>query len=914
MAKTRSEISRATGERLRVERFFTSSGVDPYDLIEWESRHALIGTPEKIAFEQKDVEFPKTWSQNATNIVAQKYFRGPQGTPQREGSVKQMIDRVVNWYTDKGIADGYFVESEGVDAFRSELKHLLVNQFMAFNSPVWFNVGLVEPPRVSACFILDVADDMRSILNWYVEEGLIFKAGSGAGINLSRLRSSKEQLSSGGQASGPVSFMRGADASAGTIKSGGSTRRAAKMVVLDADHPDVEEFIWCKVREEQKARALREAGFDMDLDGADSNSLQYQNANNSVGLNDEFIKAFTEDGDWELKAVKDGRTVKTLRAKDLMRQIAQAAWECADPGVFYLDTMNKWHTSPAEGPIRATNPCGEFVRPANTSCNLASLRLTKFIDGQGDFDVEAFAAAVETTLTAMDVSVTNAEYPTDQIREMVSQYRELGLGYTDLGALLMDNGIPYDSDKGRAWSAAITALMGGVAYRRSAEIAAAVGPYPGWTKEGNAEAHLDVIRKHIEALDGIDEGLVPPEILEAARRAWAEALELGEANGYRNAQVTLIAPTGTISFLMDADTTGIEPDLGLVKTKKLVGGGTMKIVNQRVPSALKRLGYQPEEISEIVSYISENNHVEGAPFLNPEHYAVFDCAMGERVIHYMGHVKMMAAVQPFLSGAISKTVNMPEDVSVEDIEKLYVDSWAMGLKNLAIYRDNCKVGQPLSVEKKKSAAAAGPGGQVTPQRRRLPRKRPAQTMSFKVADCEGYVQPGEYPESGELGEIFLKVSKQGSTLSGVMDAFAIAISIALQYGVPLKAFVDKFINMRFEPSGITDDPDFRFATSIVDYIFRRLAADYLTDEERESLNIKTTEERQAVLDGGVVPQGNGHGNGNGNGHGEGEMLTVGKGPELANRDAPLCYTCGISMQPAGSCFVCNSCGTTSGCS
>ena len=711
-----------------------------------------------------------------------------------------------------------------------------------------------------------------------------------------------------------MSFMRGADASAGTIKSGGSTRRAAKMVVLDADHPDVEEFIWCKVREEQKARALREAGFDMDLDGADSNSLQYQNANNSVGLNDEFIKAFTEDGDWELKAVKDGRIVKTLKAKDLMRQIAQAAWECADPGVFYLDTMNKWHTSPAEGPIRATNPCGEFVRPANTSCNLASLRLTKFIDGQGDFDVEAFVAAVETTLTAMDVSVTNAEYPTDQIREMVSQYRELGLGYTDLGALLMDNGIPYDSDKGRAWSAAITALMGGVAYRRSAEIAAAVGPYPGWTKEGNAKAHLNVIRKHIEALDGIDEGLVPPEILEAARRAWAEALELGEIHGYRNAQVTLIAPTGTISFLMDADTTGVEPDLGLVKMKKLVGGGTMKIVNQRVPSALKRLGYQPEEISEIVSYISENNHVEGAPFLNQEHYAVFDCAMGERVIHYMGHVKMMAAVQPFLSGAISKTVNMPEDVSVDDIEKLYVDSWAMGLKNLAIYRDNCKVGQPLSVEKKKSAAGSGPGGQVTPQRRRLPRKRPAQTMSFKVADCEGYVLAGEYPESGELGEIFLKVAKQGSTLSGVMDAFAIAISIALQYGVPLKAFVDKFINMRFEPSGITDDPDFRFATSIVDYIFRRLAADYLTDEERESLNIKTTEERQAVLDGGVAPQTNGHGNGNGNGHAEGEMLTVGKGPELANRDAPLCYTCGISMQPAGSCFVCNSCGTTSGCS
>jgi ribonucleoside-diphosphate reductase alpha chain len=803
---------------------------------------------------------------------------------------------VVDWYTKKGLADGYFSDSETSKSFESELKFLLVNQFMAFNSPVWFNVGLVEPPRVSACFILDVEDDMRSILNWYVEEGLIFKAGSGSGINLSKLRSSKEQLSSGGQASGPVSFMRGADASAGTIKSGGSTRRAAKMVVLDVDHPDVEEFIWCKVREEQKARALREAGFDMDLDGIDSNSLQYQNANNSVGFTDEFIR----------------RTVKTLKARDLMHQIAQAAWECADPGVFYLDTMNKWHTSPAEGPIRATNPCGEFVRPANTSCNLASLRLTKFLDAQDNFDVDAFVSAVETTLTAMDVSVTNAEYPTDKIRDMVSQYRELGLGYTDLGALLMDNGIPYDSVKGRAWAAAITALMGGVAYRRSAEIAAAVGPYPGWNKEGNAEAHLNVIRQHIDAIDGIDESQVPNDILEAARRAWSEALELGQVHGYRNAQVTLIAPTGTISFLMDADTTGIEPDLALVKMKKLVGGGTMKIVNQRVPSALKRLGYAPEEISEIVSFISENNNVEGAPSLKAEHYTVFDCAMGQRVIHYMGHVKMMAAVQPFLSGAISKTVNMPEDVSVEDIEKLYVDSWAMGLKNLAIYRDNCKVAQPLSAENKKSDAAKVED-QVQPQRKHLPNRRPAQTIGFRVAESEGYIHAGEYPDTGELGEIFLKVAKQGSTLSGVMDAFAISISIGLQYGVPLKAYVKKFINMRFEPSGITDDPDFRFATSMVDYIFRRLAADYLTQDEKDSLNIKTTEERQTILDGAAPVKTNGHGE-TGNGHVEAELIKMSKEAEPVNRDAPLCYTCGISMQPAGSCFVCNSCGTTSGCS
>ena len=912
MAKTRSDMAQAAGEKLRQERFFTRHGVDPFDEIEWDIRDALIGTSEKIAFEQKNVEFPKSWSQNATNIVAQKYFRGPLNTPQRETSVKQMIGRVVDWYTTKGLADGYFKDSETASSFESELKFLLVNQYMAFNSPVWFNVGLVEPPRVSACFILDVEDDMRSILNWYVEEGLIFKAGSGSGINLSKLRSSKEQLSSGGQASGPVSFMRGADASAGTIKSGGSTRRAAKMVVLDVDHPDVEEFIWCKVREEQKARALREAGFDMDLDGADSNSLQYQNANNSVGFTDDFIRTYQKDEDWYLKAVKDGSTVKSLKARDLMRQIAQAAWECADPGVFYLDTMNKWHTSPAEGRIRATNPCGEFVRPANTSCNLASLRLTKFIDADGNFDVDSFTSAVETTLTAMDVSVTNAEYPTDKIRDMVSQYRELGLGYTDLGALLMDNGIPYDSDKGRAWAAAITALMGGVAYRRSAEIAAAVAPYPGWSKPGNAEAHLKVIRQHIDALDGIDEDQAPTEILDAARRAWSEALELGQIHGFRNAQVSLIAPTGTISFLMDADTTGIEPDLALVKMKKLVGGGTMKIVNQRVPSALKRLGYAPEEISEIVSYISENNNVEGAPFLKADHYTVFDCAMGQRVIHYMGHVKMMAAVQPFLSGAISKTVNMPEDVSVEDIEKLYVDSWAMGLKNLAIYRDNCKVAQPLSAENKKGDAAKL-AGQVQPQRKHLPNRRPAQTIGFRVAESEGYIHAGEYPDTGELGEIFLKVAKQGSTLSGVMDAFAISISIGLQYGVPLKAYVKKFINMRFEPSGMTDDPDFRFATSMVDYIFRRLAADYLTQEEKDSLNIKTTEERQAILDGGAPVKTNGHGE-TGNGHVEAELIKMSKEAEPVNRDAPLCYTCGISMQPAGSCFVCNSCGTTSGCS
>jgi ribonucleoside-diphosphate reductase alpha chain len=910
VARTREELRPSAAKaKLRVDRFFTTPGVDPFDEVEWEIRDALIGHGDKVAFEQKDVEFPAGWSQNATNIVAQKYFRGPLGSSNRERSVKQMIGRVASWYAQRGKGDGYLVSAEDFEVFSAELTHLLLHQKMAFNSPVWFNVGLVDLPRVSACFILDVDDDMRAILNWYVEEGLIFKAGSGSGINLSKLRSSKEQLSSGGLASGPVSFMRGADASAGTIKSGGSTRRAAKMVVLDVDHPDVEEFIWCKTREEKKARALREAGFDMDLDGVDSHSIQYQNANNSVGLTEEFIHAYLEDRDWDLKAVTDGHVLRTLKARNLMRQIAEAAWECADPGVFYLGRMNRWHTSPAAGPIRATNPCAEFVRPANTSCNLASLRLTKFLDENDEFKVDHFVSAVETTLTAMDISVSNAEYPTEKITRMANTYRELGLGYTDLGALLMRRGIPYDSDEGRVWAAAITALMGGVSYRRSAEMAGALGPYPGWNEPGNSDAHLKVVRMHRAAVDQIDGGLAPASILEAARRAWDEAIELGDQHGYRNAQVTLIAPTGTISFLMDADTTGIEPDLALVKTKKLVGGGVMKIVNQAVPNALLHLKYAPEEVSEIVSFISEHNTVKGAPFLKEDHYSVFDCAMGDSPIHYMGHVKMMAAVQPFLSGAISKTINTPEDVSVEDIERLYIEGWRLGLKNLAIYRDNSKVAQPLSAEKK--ASAGQQSHPSAPIRRKLPRSRPSQTISFRIADCEGYVHAGEYPDTNELGEIFLKVAKQGSTLAGVMDAFAIAISIGLQYGVPLKAYVDKFINMRFEPSGVTDDPDFRFATSIVDYIFRRLAADYLSAEERAALNIWTVEERHQVTGAEINTQ-------DGNGHSKqvAESVEMANTEETVDRhvDAPLCYTCGVAMQPAGSCFVCGSCGSTSGCS
>ncbi len=917
--RTGEGVQAPRGSGLRVERSFTRPGVDPFAEIEWEQRDARIGSGDKIAFEQRNVEFPKAWSQNATNIVAQKYFRGPLGSPRRERSVKDMINRVVGWYSGKGAEDGYLGDDPAEEAFRAELTHLLLMQKMAFNSPVWFNVGLVNPPRVSACFILDVEDDMQAILNWYVEEGLIFKAGSGAGINLSRLRSSKELLTSGGTASGPVSFMRGADASAGTIKSGGSTRRAAKMVVLDVDHPDIEEFITCKVREERKARALREAGFDMDLDGADSHSLQYQNANNSVGLSDAFLQAYVDDKDWELKAVKDGRVLEKVKARALMRKIAEAAWECADPGVFYLDTMNSWHTSPAEGPIRATNPCGEFLRPPNTSCNLASIRLTKFVDEEGAFDVAAFTAAVETTITAMDVSVHNAEYPTEKIRSMVNQYRELGIGFTDLGALLMQQGAPYDSDAGRAWAAAITALMSGVAYRRSAELAAALGPYSGWEKPGNADAHLAVIRRHRDAVDSIDTSLAPQRIVDAAKLAWDDAVEFGQRYGFRNAQVSLIAPTGTISFLLDADTTGIEPDLALVKTKKLVGGGTMKIVNQGVPKALKKLGYPPRHIADIVEYVTENNSVKGGPHIHEEHYPIFDCAMGDSPIHYMGHVKMLAAVQPFLSGSSSKTVNMPEEATVDEIEALYIEGWRLGLKNLAIYRDNCKVGQPLSADKKKAPTEAAKPDRAAPTRRRLPRKRPSKTTSFRIADCDGYVNAGEYPDTGELGEIFLKVAKQGSTLAGVMDAFAIAISIGLQYGVPLKAYVEKFINMRFEPSGITDDPDFRFATSVVDYIFRRLAADYLAPEDRQALNVLTTTERKRDLDGGVAITSNGHGKKKEEedpGYGESRPNVDEK--RLIARpigvDAPLCYTCGIAMQPAGSCFVCGSCGTTSGCS
>ena len=921
MAKTSDEV-RVIPEGLTFRRHFSTEGTHPFDHVEWETRDAVIPNFKEggNAFEQRGVEFPVTWSQNATNIVAQKYFRGTLSTPERESSVRQLVSRVVDTIRGWGEKNGYFATPKDSQIFADELTHLLVNQKAAFNSPVWFNVGVPDTPQqCSACFILAVEDHMSSILNWYVEEGTIFKGGSGSGINLSRIRSSKEALAGGGTASGPVSFMRGADASAGTIKSGGKTRRAAKMVILNVDHPDVRDFIWCKAVEERKARVLRDFGFDMDLDGKDSHSTQYQNANNSVRVTDEFMRAYEQDQDWKLKAITTGETVETTRARDLMRDVAKAAWECADPGMQYDTTINEWHTCPASGRINGSNPCSEYMHLDNSACNLASLNLMTFLDEDGNFDVADFRHAVEVVFTAQEILVGESSYPTEKIGINARAYRQLGLGYANLGALLMARGLAYDSDAGRAWAGAITALMTGHGYRTSARIAEAMGPFEGYRP--NADAMLRVMRKHREAADAIDGEFLPEALLSAAKQSWDEAIALGERHGYRNAQASVLAPTGTIGLMMDCDTTGIEPELALVKTKKLVGGGTMQFVNRTVPRALERLGYDAEQIEDIVAYIAEHNSVAEAPHLRPEHRSVFDTAMGDAPIHYMGHVRMMAAAQPFISGAISKTVNMPEHVSVEEVEQLFVESWKLGLKAVAIYRDNCKVAQPLSADKKKSAAAPAEGeAQTLPwsAKKRLPRSRPASTTSFRVGDAEGYVTAGTYPDDG-LGEIFLKASKQGSTLSGIMDAFSIAVSVGLQYGVPLEDYASKFINMKFEPSGMTDDPDIRFASSIVDYVFRRLALDHLPPEKRESLGIRSIGERKveaaektsgatetttpaeeapiAVSEGSVV-----------------RPIELVAKPTAKELDAPLCYQCGSKMQPAGSCYVCGSCGSTSGCS
>ena len=840
---------------LKMERIFTTAGEHPYDAINWERRDVVQQnwkTGETV-FEQRGVEFPDFWSVNASTIVTTKYFRGAVGTDVREWSLKQLVDRVVHTYTKAGKDHGYFATPDDAEVFEHELTHMLVHQVFSFNSPVWFNVGTKSPQQVSACFILSVDDSMDSILNWYKEEGFIFKGGSGAGLNLSRIRSSKELLSSGGTASGPVSFMRGADASAGTIKSGGATRRAAKMVVLDVDHPDIEEFVETKAREEDKIRALRDAGFDMDLGGKDIVSVQYQNANNSVRVTDEFMRAVEEGTDFGLRARGTGEVIETVDARELFGKIAKAAWECADPGIQYDSTINDWHTNPETGRITASNPCSEYMSLDNSSCNLASLNLLKFLKDDDTFDAPLFARCVEMIITAMDISICFADFPTEAIGQTTRDYRQLGIGYANLGALLMAMGLGYDSEGGRALAASITSLMTGTSYKRSAELAGVVGPYAGYAR--NADAHKRVMRKHAAATDAIRSVTENDrDVQKLATKAWDAVVKTGEKHGFRNAQASVLAPTGTIGFMMDCDTTGIEPDFSLVKFKKLVGGGSMQIVNQTIPRALRKLGYTTETIEAIVEYIAEHGHVIDAPGLKTEHYDVFDTAMGERAIAPMGHVRMMAAAQPFLSGAISKTVNLPETATVEEIADVYLQGWKLGLKALAVYRDNCKVGQPLSDGKAKSDGQSTADAEVVkivekPVRKRLPKARPSLTRSFTVGGAEGYMTAGSYPDDG-LGEVFLKLGKQGSTLAGVMDAFSMAISISLQYGVPLETYVSKFTNMQFEPAGLTDDQDIRMSKSIIDYIFRRLALDYLPFDERAALGIYTAEERQRQLDTG----------------------------------------------------------------
>src|SRR4051794_29409605 len=823
---------------LGVRRFFTIPGRDPFDEIEWETRDALIPGKDGPAFEQKDVEFPKFWSQTATNIVAQKYFRGRMSSPERETSVRQMIGRVVDTIAGWGREGGYFADEDEAQTFEAELKAILVNQYAAFNSPVWFNVGFEEKPQCSACFILSIDDSMEDILDWIRREGIIFRGGSGSGVNLSRLRSSKEQLSKGGYASGPVSFMRGADASAGAIKSGGKTRRAAKMVVLDVDHPDVEEFIWCKAKEEEKARVLEAAGYDMSLDSADWASIQYQNANNSVRVTDTFMEAAASGGEWNLTARTDGTVVGSVEARKLLHDIAAAAWEGADPGVQYDTTINAWHTCPNTGRINASNPCSEYMHIDDSACNLASLNLMKFRREDGELDVEQLEHAVDVVFLAQEIAVGYSSYPTPEIERNAKAYRQLGLGYANLGALLMARGLPYDSDEGRAYAAAITALMTGRAYRKSAEIAGRMGPFAGY--QPNAGAMIGVMSMHRAAVGNIENSdVVPKDLLGAARKAWDEALNLGEVHGYRNAQATVLAPTGTISFMMDCDTTGVEPDFSLVKSKKLVGGGEITMPNKTIPMALEKLGYAPREVEEIVAFVDERNTVVGAPNVKAEHSPVFDCAIGERAIHYSGHVKMMGAVQPFISGAISKTVNLPEEATVDEVSTLLLDAWKLGVKAIAIYRDNCKVAQPLSGQKDGTQLEAAPPVPLT-QRRRLPDDREEVGRKFRVGDYEGYIHVGLY-EDGSPGDVFVDIAKDGTTIAGLMNSLCIAVSMGLQYGVPPEVYVSKLTHMRFEPSGLTNDADIRVAKSIVDYVFRWFGKKFLTTEQQEAAGILSPE-------------------------------------------------------------------------
>lgn len=925
---------------LALGRYFTEEGVHPYDMLTWVKRDSKIVNPStgKTVFDQKQVEFPDTWSMNAINIVAQKYFCGTPGTDAREKSLRQLIDRVADTITKYGYDQGYFISESEADTFNEELKYILVTQRASFNSPVWFNIGAPErTQQASACFILEVEDTMQSILNWYREEGMIFKGGSGSGVNVSTIRSSYEPLGrSAGQASGPLSFMRGADSSAGAIKSGGKTRRAAKMVILNVDHPDVEEFIWCKAREEKKAHALQELGFDMGINGRDSISIQYQNANNSIRVTDDFMHAVENDDDWGLVGVKTKKVYKTIKARDIWHQIAQAAWECADPGVQYDTVINDWHTTPKAGRIQGSNPCSEYMHLNNSACNLASINLLKFLKDDGSFDVPAYKHTIETVFLAQEILVGYSEYPTESIDKNARAYRELGLGYANLGALLMAEGLPYDSEEGRAQAAALTAIMTGHGYATSAKIAKRVGPFAGYEKD--QEGVNRVLKKHREAVNQINAALVSEELLQAAANSWDEAVELGQKYGVRNSQATLLAPTGTIGFMMDCDTTGIEPDFALTKFKTLVGGGSMIIVNQTVPRALKNLGYNAKQIDDIVKYIHDNSSITGVPHLKKEHYEVFACAVGDNAIHYLGHVKMMSAVQPFLSGAISKTVNMPESATVAEVEQLHFDAWKMGIKAIAIYRDNCKAWQPLSSkkdgDKKEKPAETTAAPQVVVKagavKRELPRSRRSRTYEFHVADLKGFFTVGEY-EDGTPGELFIRVAKQGSTLGGIMDSLAISVSHGLHYGVPLKSYVKAFSNFSFAPQGSTDDPEIRTATSLVDYIFRRLALDYLSFDDRLELGLASFEDleksqnqtsllpetvnmepespkvevktqmvdEQPVLN--IVAQ-------------EEPKVSDKTKATVRESSAPLCANCGNMTQRAGSCYVCTSCGSTTGCS
>ena len=900
-------------------RLFTPKKSKAYDQLTWEKRDSLITNPMtgQPVFEQNDVEFPVGWSQNAINIVAQKYFSGTPGTDERESSMKTLIDRIVDTITKHGLQEGYFGSEAEAEDYREELKYVLATQRAAFNSPVWFNIGAKDrAQQASACFILGIEDTMPAILQWYVDEGMIFKGGSGSGINISAIRSSYETLGkSAGTASGPLSFMRGADASAGAIKSGGKTRRAAKMVVLNVNHPDIEEFIWSKAIEERKSRVLEQNGFEMSFDGKDAFSVQYQNANNSIRVTDAFMEAVEADADWDLTAVTTGKAVKTVKARALYRQFAEAAWECADPGIQYDTIINKWHTTPNAGRINGSNPCSEYMHLDDSACNLASLNLMKFLKDDDSFDIKAFIHTVELMFTAQEILVGYSDYPTEKIGKNARAYRALGIGYANLGAMLMALGLPYDSTEGRSIAAAITSLLTGQSYATSARIAGRVGPFAGFHKD--RDNMLNVLRMHRAEVSKINASLVSEELLSAAASAWDDAVELGEQNGIRNSQASVLAPTGTIGLMMDCDTTGIEPDLGLVKFKRLAGGGTMNIVNQTVPRALKNLGYSQDQIDVIVAFIDTEKTIIGAPGLKPEHLNVFSCAMGDNPIHYTGHIKMMAAVQPFLSGAISKTVNMPESATVEDIEQIHLDAWKMGIKAVAVYRDNCKVGQPLSMGKKEgndtkpadAAAVATTDDRIVirgAMRRKLPRVRDSRTYKFNIADLKGYFIVGQY-DDGTPGELFISVSKQGSTLSGLMDSFAISVSHGLQYGVPLKSYVNKLRGTSFAPSGMTDDSEIKTASSITDYIMRRLALDYLSFDDRLELGLASIEDMpmfdtQTTLltsEPAVAPP-----------------ATVATADKKLSGDstAPLCYNCGNQTQRSGSCYVCSSCGSTTGCS